>query len=194
MLRLIFLMALVGAASDGCDAGGGGAPDCDSWDADYYDSGVVEAVLPPEVGVVAWRLAAEDPGDALLAVSGQLDIVNPTEQDCLVAVYVGQDLGDLPEDLGPIDADAPPPEVHPELGERVLLANLAREWSTVDSQGVWLDLGADLPVDQSITVLGCGSGGVEISLELWADYCDSSEASGAWEDEVHPEDFSLVRL
>jgi len=189
MIRALLLAGIVFGAVD-C---GAAIPDCDSYDAEWWDPEPRVATMPVEEGVVAWRIHAEDPGPWLQEVYAEVEILNETDQDCLVAVYLAEELDELPEDLMPLRAGEPPPEVHPVLGERLLLENLSRTYSSTDGAWTTMVLSDGGPVDHTLTVLGCAAGGVEVSLMAMADYCDTTDAP-EYSDEIDPGAFSIERL
>ena len=189
MIRALILAGIIMGAMD-C---GTATPDCDSYDERWWDPEPRVVIMPAEESVVAWRVLAEDPGPWLQEVYAEVEIVNDTDHDCVVAVYLTEGLDVLPHDLEPLRAGEPPPEVHPVLGERLLLENLSRTYSTTDSAWTFMVLSDGGPVDHTFTVLGCAGGGVEVSLMAMADYCDSTDAP-TYSEDIDPGAFSIERL
>ncbi|MFZ5480734.1 MAG: hypothetical protein ACOZNI_28495 [Myxococcota bacterium] len=165
----------------------------------YDDGSFSECMLQTSYDCerVAWA-ATERPGAAFELVAGAgvgdmsvhltLAANNPSAtEDCLVAVYAGEEEPD-PDALAPLDAAAGAPD---RLGDarRIDQANLAHEWGTDTADGVarW-DTGWDVGRDPDdlyvslswvlthrqvhtwVTLATCGTVPIEGEVLAWAEY------------------------
>jgi hypothetical protein len=144
----------------------------------YLDS--LEAEIDAS-GAASFLAHSEATGAWLSSLSMEASVYNPTDEDCLVAVYVD----DAPADPGGVvalDVGSPVPDELDGIGRLVEAANLARNYlgepDYLLTSGVAVERPApDAPVDASLTVLTCGTPGIVVAAAPRVAYCNTSEAS-----------------
>lgn len=195
-MRAPATMLLVLALVPGCDVRPTTIDECDTFI--LADLAVHEFAITASTPVAgrAFDLRSDAPGSHLLEIGLGLDASNRSvDDDCVVAVYVGNEepdadaLPDLP--LG----EAPPPSIDG-LGDLVVALNVPRDWGETDTASAYvqqLTTGPD-SVLLYATVATCGDASIELVLAFWGDYCLLDDADEEDPEKVGVDSFESTRI
>jgi hypothetical protein len=170
-------------------------PDC-SWHGEWWYGNDLEFAVQEHRPAYSGRVFSPNPGSWLGEVSGIVTVENPTEHDCVIAVYVS-DTQPSPAVLPALGPEEEPPDTIKGLGTLEAFVNLSRAWDS--SPDLWQEevtLHGESKgdaVDHYLTVVTCVEAGMTGSIVFRANWCDTAETPRERE-EVRPGSFQVTEV
>ncbi len=195
-MRTTVWLPLACVALIGCDPGPNALAECDTFilpDLAIHD---VTVTTEPEVTGAAFELRSAAPGAHLLDVSVFLELHGrSSDHDCVVALYLGEDVPDaaaLPE----LPLGETPPATIDGLGTLAATLHVPRDWGGTDGATTYVEhiAGGPEPIQLHASLATCAEGALDVHLEFWGEYCLLDDADEGDPEKVAIDSFSSQQV